>query len=47
MAPSLRERLLSSLADADKDLDPALAPALATIRQALAATSCVGLCQYY
>lgn len=47
MAPPLRERLLTSLADADKDLDPALAPALATIRQALAATSCVGLCQYY
>ncbi|MGK5063123.1 hypothetical protein [Janthinobacterium sp. LB3P112] len=47
MAPPLRERLLTSLADADKDLDPALAPALATIRQALAVTTCVGLCQYY
>lgn len=47
MAPPLRERLLASLADADKDLDPALAPALATIRQALSATSCEGLCQYY
>ncbi|MGK5009852.1 hypothetical protein [Janthinobacterium sp. MDB2-8] len=47
MAPPLRERLLNSLENADKDLDPALAPALATIRQALAATSCVGLCQYY
>ncbi len=47
MAPPLRERLLTSLADADKDLDPALAPALATIRQALSATSCEGLCQYY
>ena len=47
MAPPLRERLLASLTDADKDLDPALAPALATIRQALAATSCEGLCQYY
>ncbi|PLY42981.1 hypothetical protein CSZ94_08985 [Janthinobacterium sp. ROICE36] len=47
MAPPLRERLLISLADADKDLDPALAPALATIRQALAVTSCAGLCQYY
>ncbi|MGK5057979.1 hypothetical protein ACQ4WY_13655 [Janthinobacterium sp. LB2P49] len=47
MAPPLRERLLTSMADADKDLDPALAPALATIRQALAVTSCEGLCQYY
>ncbi|WP_219117370.1 hypothetical protein [Janthinobacterium sp. UMAB-56] len=47
MAPPLRERLLSSLADADTDLDPSLVPALATIRQALAATSCAGLCQYY
>lgn len=47
MAPPLRERLLTSLADADKDLDPALAPALATIRQALSASSCEGLCQYY
>lgn len=47
MAPPLRERLLASLADADKDLDPSLAPALATIRQALAATTCTGLCQYY
>jgi hypothetical protein len=47
MAPPLRERLLTSLADADKDLDPTLAPALATIRQALAVSSCVGLCQYY
>ncbi|PVX34283.1 hypothetical protein [Janthinobacterium sp. 78] len=47
MAPPLRERLLTSLADADKDLDPALAPALATIRQALAVTTCTGLCQYY
>ena len=47
MAPPLRERLLASLADADKDLDPALAPALATIRQALAVTTCTGLCQYY
>ncbi|MGK5055069.1 hypothetical protein [Janthinobacterium sp. RB2P8] len=47
MAPPLRERLLTSLADADKDLDPGLAPALATIRQALAVTSCEGLCQYY
>ena len=47
MAPPLRERLLGSLADADKDLDPALAPALATIRQALAVTTCTGLCQYY
>ena len=46
-APPLRERLLTSLADADKDLDPALAPALATIRQALAVTTCTGLCQYY
>ena len=47
MAPPLRERLLTSLADADKDLDPALAPALATIREALAVTTCTGLCQYY
>jgi hypothetical protein len=47
MPPPLRERMLGSLAEADKDLDPALAPALATIRQALAATSCEGLCQYY
>lgn len=47
MAPPLRERLLTSLADADKDLDPALASALATIRQALAETTCTGLCQYY
>ena len=47
MAPPQRERLLASLADADKDLDPALAPALATIRQALAVTTCTGLCQYY
>lgn len=47
MAPPLRERLLTSLADADKDLDPALVPALATIRQALAVTTCTGLCQYY
>ncbi len=47
MAPPLRERLLTSLADADTDLDPALAPALATIRQALSATSCEGLCRYY
>lgn len=47
MAPPLRERLLGSLADADKDLDPALAPALATIRQALSVTTCTGLCQYY
>ena len=47
MAPPLRERLLTSLADADKDLDPALAPALAKIRQALAVTTCTGLCQYY
>ncbi|WP_332861539.1 hypothetical protein [Janthinobacterium svalbardensis] len=47
MALPLRERLLTSLADADKDLDPALAPALATIRQALAVTTCTGLCQYY
>ena len=47
MAPPQRERLLTSLADADKDLDPALAPALATIRQALSASSCEGLCQYY
>ena len=47
MAPPLRERLLTSLADADKDLDPALAPALATIRQALSVTTCTGLCQYY
>ncbi len=47
MAPPLRERLLTSLADADKDLDPSLAPALATIRQALAVTTCTGLCQYY
>ena len=47
MAPPLRERLLTSLADADQDLDPALAPALATIRQALAVTTCTGLCQYY
>lgn len=47
MAPPLRERLLASLADADKGLDPALAPALATIRQALAVTTCTGLCQYY
>ena len=45
MAPPLRERLLTSLADADQD--PALAPALATIRQALAVTTCTGLCQYY
>ena len=47
MAPPLRERLLTSLVDVDKDLDPALAPALATIRQALAVTTCEGLCQYY
>lgn len=47
MAPPLRERLLTSLADADKDLDPALAPALATIREALSVTSCAGLCRYY
>ena len=47
MAPPLRERLLASLTDADKDLDPSLAPALATIRQALAVTNCEGLCQYY
>ena len=47
MAPPQRERLLTSLADADKDLDPALAPALATIRQALAVATCTGLCQYY
>ncbi|MNK70538.1 hypothetical protein D3C87_899620 [compost metagenome] len=47
MAPPLRERLLTSLADADKDLDPALAPALAAIRQALSVTTCTGLCQYY
>ena len=47
MAPPLRERLLASLAEADKGLDPALAPALATIRQALAVTTCTGLCQYY
>lgn len=47
MAPPLRERLLTSLADADNDLDPSLAPALATIRQALAVTTCTGLCQYY
>lgn len=47
MAPPLRERLLTSLADADKDLDPALAPALAAIRQALSVTTCEGLCQFY
>lgn len=47
MAPPLRERMLASLAGADQDLDPSLAPALATIRQALAVTSCEGLCQYY
>jgi hypothetical protein len=47
MAPPLRERLLGSLAEADKDLDPALAPALAAIRQALSVTTCTGLCQYY
>ncbi|MBE3027489.1 hypothetical protein [Janthinobacterium sp. GW458P] len=47
MAPPLRERMLASLADADKDLDPALAPGLATIRAALAVTTCTGLCQYY
>lgn len=47
MAPPLRERLLVSLDGVDKDLDPALAPALATIRQALADTTCTGLCQYY
>ena len=47
MAPPLRERLLGSLAQADQDLDPTLAPALATIRQALAVTTCIGLCQYY
>lgn len=47
MPPSLRERQLASLADADKDLDPALAPALAAIRQALSVTTCTGLCQYY
>jgi hypothetical protein len=47
MAPPLRERLLASLTDADKDLDPSLAPAMATIRQALAVTNCEGLCQYY
>ena len=47
MAPPLRERLLASLPGTDADLDPALAPALATIRQALSSTSCEGLCQYY
>lgn len=47
MAPPLRERLLTSLADADKDLDPVLAPALAAIRQALSVTTCAGLCQFY
>ena len=47
MAPPLRERLLASLDGADKDLDPALAPSMATIRQALAVTTCTGLCQYY
>ncbi|MEG2964264.1 MAG: hypothetical protein RR860_16350, partial [Janthinobacterium sp.] len=47
MAPPLRERLLSSLPVADQDLDPALAAALATIRQALSVTTCTGLCQYY
>ena len=47
MAPPQRERLLASLAGADQDLDPALAPALATIRAALAVTTCTGLCQYY
>jgi|GEM_PF-2630940 hypothetical protein len=47
MAPPLRERLLTSLDGADQDLDPSLAPALATIRQALSVTTCTGLCQYY
>ncbi|APA70370.1 hypothetical protein [Janthinobacterium sp. 1_2014MBL_MicDiv] len=47
MPPPLRERLLASLDGVDQELDPALAPSLATIRQALAVTSCDGLCQYY
>lgn len=47
MPPPLRERLLGSLAEADQDLDPALAPSLATIRQALSVTTCEGLCQFY
>ena len=47
MPPSLRERQLASLDGVDKDLDPSLAPALAAIRQALAVTACVGLCQLY
>lgn len=47
MPPPLRERLLASMAEADKDLDPSLAPPLATIRQALSATACAGLCQFY
>ena len=47
MPPPLRERLLGSLADVDRDLDPALAPSLATIRQALSVTTCEGLCQFY
>ena len=47
MPPPLRERLLGTLAQADQDLDPTLAPALATIRQALSVTTCEGLCQFY
>ena len=46
MQPELRQALLSSLAGADASLDPSLAAPLATIRQALAATSCTGLCEY-
>ena len=46
MKPELRQSLLASLDQNAADSDPALAAPLAAIRQALAVTSCTGLCEY-
>ena len=46
MKPEMRQALLASLADNAASFDPSLAAPLATIRQALAATTCTGLCEY-
>lgn len=46
MKPELRQALLASLASGDASPDPALAPSLDAIRQALAVTGCTGLCTY-
>lgn len=46
MKPEARQALLASLAGVDAELDPSLAAPLATVRQALAGTSCSGLCEY-